>query len=499
MQRSCGYRQYKQDCKAKIRKTDRMTGGLTVEETVSAEKLWIQTVQAGLKERTSFSQLVSQLGLVESEGVLYCKGRLGESDLSLEAQHPIVLDNKHQYTNLLIKQCHEKAYHSGVRATLAEVRSMYWIPKGRQTVKKVVSKCVVCKKLEGKAFSAPPSTDLPSFRVEQAKPFSTIGVDFAGPLFVRKEGNQTEKVYIALFTCNSTRAVHLDLVEDMSASTFLRCFRKFVARKGTPALVVSDNAKTFKASAKYLRKLYSDPQVRNYLDTNRIRWRFNLDRSPWWGGFFERLVGSVKRPLRKVLGNARLTHDELLTVLLEIESTLNSRPLTYEYDEIGGEMLTPSHLIFGFRLSSLPDVIPSEEEESVPSANKRFHYLSKVRDHFWNRWRREYLTDLREYHRGKCESQVRTVSIGDVVTVFEENVKRGLWKIGKVEEVIWGRDGVVRGAKVKVMTKGKPVLLNRPVQKLYPLEVRTETLKPPVGAEQDDNKTGGRSMEGRQW
>ena len=228
---------------------------------------------------SSFSQLVTQLGLVESEGVLYCKGRLGESDLSLEAQHPIVLDNKHQYTNLLIKQCHEKAYHSGVRATLAEVRSMYWIPKGRQTVKKVVSKCVVCKKLEGKAFSAPPSTDLPSFRVKQAKPFSTIGVDFAGPLFVRKEGNQTEKVYIALFTCSSTRAVHLDLVED----------------------------------------------------------------------------------------------------------------------------------------------------------------------------------------------------------------------------VIRGRDGMVRGAKVKVMTKGKPVLLNRPVQKLYPLEVRTETLKPPVGAEQDDNKTGGRSMEGRQW
>ena len=89
-------------------------------------------------------------------------------------------------------------------------------------------------------------------------------------------------------------------------------------------------------------------------------------------------------------------------------------------------------------LPSHADVIPSEEEESVPSANKRFHYLSKVRDHFWNRWRREYLTDLREYHRGKCESQVRTVSIGDVVIVFEENVTRGLWKIGKVEEVIRG-------------------------------------------------------------
>ena len=208
---------------------------------------------------------------------MYCKGRL-VSDLSLEAHHSIVLDSKHQYTSLLIKQCHERVHHSGVRGTFAEVRSRYWIPKDRQTVKKVVSKCVVCKKLEGKAFGAPPSTDLPSFRVKQANPFSTIGVDFSGPLFVKKERRQIEKVYITLFTCSVTRAVHLDLVEDMSAPTFLRCFRKFVARKGTPALVVSDNAKTFKASAKYLKKLYSDSQVRDYFDTNRIRWRFNLDR-----------------------------------------------------------------------------------------------------------------------------------------------------------------------------------------------------------------------------
>ena len=363
---------FAQNCKARIRREGRVTGGLTVEEILSAERSWVQTVQAGLKERTSFSQLVNQLGLVEIEGVLYCKGRLGASDLLLEARHPILLDNKHHYTSLLIEQCHQKVHHSGVRATLAEIRSMYWIPKGRKTVKRVVSKCTVCKKLEDKAFSAPPGTDLLSFRVKEATPFSTVGVDFASPLFIRKEGKQMEKVYIVLYTCSATRAVHVDLVEDMSAPVFLRSFRKFVARRGTPALVVSDNAKTFKASAKFFRKLYSDPQVRSYFDTSRIRWRFNLDRSPWWGGFFERLAGSVKRPFRKVLENARLNFHELLTVLLEIESTLNSCPLTYEYDEIEGEMLTPSHLIFRFRLSSLPDVIPSEEEECVPSETKDF-------------------------------------------------------------------------------------------------------------------------------
>ena len=193
-------------------------------------------------------------------------------------------------------------------------------------------------------------------------------------------------------------------------------------------------------------------------------------------------MGSVKRPLRKVLGNARLNFHELLTVLLEIENTLNIRPLTDEYDEIGGEMLTTSHLIFGFRLSSLPDVIPSEEEECASSANKRFQ-----------------LTDLREYHKGKYEGQLRTVSVGDVVIVYEENVKWVFWKIGKVEEVIRGRDGAVRGAKVQVITKGKLVVINRPVQKLHSLEVKAKTLKPSLGEEQEVNKSGGRSIKGRQW
>ena len=164
-----------------------------------------------------------------------------------------------------------------------------------------------------------------------------------------------------------------------------------------------------------------------------------------------------------------------------------------------GEMLTSSHLIFGFRLSSLPDVISSEEQECVLSANKRFHYLSKVRDHFWNRWSREYLTHLGEYHKGKNKCQLRTVSVGYVVIVHEENVRRGLWKIWKVEEIIRGRDDVIRGGKVGVITKGKPVLLNRPVQKLYPLKVRAGTLDLSLDPKQNDNKTGGRSTKGRKW
>ena len=209
-------------------------------------------------------------------------------------------------------------------------------------------KCVTCKRLEGKSYGRASRADLPEFRVRQAAPFSQVGIDLAGPLFVKQDqgGNCFSKVYIALFSCCVTRAIHLQLVCNLSAETFLRCLRRFAARRGVPNLIVSNNAKTFKATEKALRKLYNQTRVKSELETKRITWRFNLERAPWWGGFFERMVRSVKRYLRKVLGNAKLTLDELNTVLVEVEGTLNSRPLTDAFEEFEGEVLTPSYLIW---------------------------------------------------------------------------------------------------------------------------------------------------------
>ena len=138
---------------------------------------------------------------------------------------------------------------------------------------------------------------------------------------MKSKNGQMGKVYITLFTCCVTRAVHLELVDDLSVETFKRCLRRFIARRGMPVLMVSDNVKTFKGTEKALRRLFRDPQVRDEMQNHRIEWRFNLERAPWWGGFFERMIGSVKSCLRKVLGNARLTFDELLTVLIEVEAT----------------------------------------------------------------------------------------------------------------------------------------------------------------------------------
>ena len=181
------------------------------------------------------------------------------------------------------------------------------------------------------------------------------------------------------------------------------------------------------------------------------------------------MIGTVKRALRKILGKAKLTYDELLTNLIEIEGTINSRPLTYEYDEVGVEVLTPSHLIFGYRLQSMPDDVvrvDNVEAHEVNGHRKRYRFLGRLREHFWSRWRREYLADLRQYHKGKKRTSDVAVDLGDVVLVFDERVKRGFWKVAVVERLIKGKDGVVRGAMVKMVENGRTKVLNRPVQKL---------------------------------
>ena len=449
------------------------SGRLSKEELVEAERKWLKTTQADLQRQGNFQQLKNDLGLVENEGVLRCFGRLVNSDLDFVARRPIILPRNHAYTTMVINDCHERVMHGGVRATLAEARSKYWIPKGWQCVKKILSKCAICKRHEGQAYNAPQTAALPDFRVTQAPAFSKVGVDFAGPLYVKATAGGMRKVYIAFFSCCVTRAIHLELVEDLTAEAFRQALRRFAARRGTPTLIVSDNAKTFQSMEKPLINLFKHPEVACELDRKRIEWRFNLERAPWWGGLFERMVGSVKACLRKVLGNVRLSFDELLTVLVEVEGTLNSRPLTYEYSEAGNEVLTPSHLIYGRRIQSLPDEIAEEPEENESGCYERFRYLTERLAHFWKRWRNEYLVSLREFHRTKSGRVVKQVQVGDVVTVFEENKKRGEWKLAVVESLITGKDRVVRGANVRVIAKGKPVRMARPVQKLYPVEVRS--------------------------
>ena len=461
--------------KHKKEKRELKKGSLEVEEIKEIERLWIQDAQKVLKEGVNFEKTRVHLGIIERNGVLVCQGRLENSDLDMESKYPIILPKEHKLAQLIVLDCHEKVHHLKVRATLAELRSRFWITRGRQFVKKILKPCFRCRYLEGKSFNAPATAALPDFRVTEAPPFSTTGVDFAGPLFVKAKSGEMVKSYICLFSCFITRAVHLELVSDLATATFVNCLRRFCARKGTPVRIVSDNAKTFKATSRLLHEILSAAKVADLLVSKRITWRFNLDRSPWWGGAFERMVGSVKRCLRKVLGNARLTQDEMNTVLAEVEATLNSRPLTYQHEEFDAQVLTPSHLLVGRRISPLSNDVNDDldfDEEVNFSLSKRFAYLTKKLSHFWKRWHTEYLSGLRETHKLK-QAEPNAICKGDIVIVQDENnPRRNTWKIAIVEELVKGQDGETRGAKVrKASRKGKPEILNRPLQKLYPLEI----------------------------
>ena len=466
-------KRFVENLKAKKEGKNLNVESLNAKEITSAEKLWIKDVQSTLTQSSSFKKTQNHLGIVEMEGILVCMGRLERSDLSSEAKYPIYLPKDHRFTELIVEDCHLRVFHCMVKATLAELRSRFWVSKGRQFVKKVLKCCFVCRKHEAKPFHSPPTAALPEYRVTQAAPFSNVGIDFAGPLYVKEKRGELRKVYICLFVCCVTRALHLELAQDLSAPTFLNCLRRFCARRGTPGIINSDNAKTFKSSSKLLKKFFNDQSVKDFLESRRLQWKFNIELSPWEGGHYERMVRSVKRCLRKVLGNARISFDELNTVLAEVECILNSRPLSYMSDEVDGEVLTPSHLLVGRRLLTLPTGVETnlklDDSDKEYALSKRFLHLTRLLSHFWNRWRREYLTDLRETHKLNNNKSV-DISPGDVVLVHEDYTKRAQWKVAIVEELIRGKDNEVRGARIRKAGKGKNEFLNRPVQKLIPLE-----------------------------
>ena len=206
------------------------------------------------------------------------------------------------------------------------------------------------------------------------------------------------------------------------------------------------------------------------------------------------MVGSVKRVLRKVLRNARLDFDEIHTFVVETEGILNSGPLTYFYeggDNDNAEILTPSHLILGIRLSPFADHINFKDLDSDDeiSFGKRFVYLIKVLSHFWARWRKEYICDHLEMHTSLGHG-VDQVQVGDLVMISEDKVKQSEWKMGKVHKIIVCKDGRVRGAVLHYIAKGRHELLSRPLCKLYPLEVTSDRV--------DEERQGSSESNGRE-
>ena len=201
-----------------------------------------------------------------------CQGRIANAEtVSYSTKFPILLPSDHHLTKLYVLNAHVRVLHDGVKATLTELRSRIWLVKGRSTVKKILRECVVCKKYEGQHYRIPPPPPLPSFRVQEAPPFSHTGVDFAGPLYIKQPESKQAKVWIALYTCCVTRAVHLDLVPNMTTTAFLRSFKRFSARRGLPVSMISDNGRTFEAAAKEIESVFTSREVEHFLGQRRIK------------------------------------------------------------------------------------------------------------------------------------------------------------------------------------------------------------------------------------
>ena len=463
------------------------TGPLTPSELYQAKMHWIKNCQQQVywKEITNLSSspsatnrlpLVRQLRLfLDKNGYIRCGGRIHNAPISQLAKFPYLLPPKHPLTSLIVISIHVKLFHAGTNSTLTAIRQTYWIPTARQYIKTLLRHCTVCRRHCGKPYAVPDPAPLPESRTCDVAPFTITGVDFTGALYVQHNSGE-EKVYICLFTCATTRAVHLEVVTDLSTETFLLAFRRFVGRKSLPQIAISDNGSAYLSAAEELRMLLESKDLKESLNRHGVSWKFIPKRAPWYGGFWERLIGMTKMALKKVLGRAHITLVMLETMIVEIEALLNDRPLTYVSSDIqDSEPLTPAHLLYGRKIVTLPYEHIEDDELKDPTLGKESHVKRQAKlqaltlRHFRARWKHEYLTSLREYHRASGNNQQR-IKVGDIVLIHDD-IPRINWKLAVIEGLIIGNDGLVRAANIRTVN-GRT---NRPIAKLYPLEVTAPT------------------------
>ena len=400
---------------------------------------------------------------LDDDGLLKCHGRL--RSLQTESK-PIFLPPGSPLLELFVRAKHEKCMHGSPAMTLACLRQEAWIPRARRLVRNIVNHCPGCKRWRSKPFMLPKMPPYPIARTEESKPFTHIGVDYFGPIYVRSN-REMKKRWVALFTCMATRAIHLELAEDLSAETFLQVFRRFVARRGMPSTIISDNVTNFVLTKKTLALL------KEKLSRQEIRWSLITQRAPWQGGFYERLIGVTKDTLRRAVANKRLTEQHFITLLVECEAIVNSRPLTY-LDNDSLEYIRPIDFLLP---KSEVSIDPGHDKESgdfqFSSAEKVLEKWRTSQDSlrkFWSFWKDAYVTSLRERyqltHRVSRAKEERTPRVGEVVLIKSEVEPRGKWKLGRVIKLQGGNG--IRTAEVEI-SNHQTIL--RPINHLYPLEI----------------------------
>lgn len=409
---------------------------------------------------------------LDKNQLLRAGGRLQNSQIPEQHRHPYILNPKSPLSRLIIIHYHRKMLHTGTQSLLAFIRWKYWIISAKVLVKQVLSKCTLCFKYNPKPIQQLMG-HLPSERVNPSRPFSTVGVDYAGPFLSRDRNPKSKinyKIYIAVFVCFATKAVHLELVSDLTSDAFLNCFKRFIARRGKCSHLYSDNGTNFVGAKNELKSFQQQlisqfPQVQAWAVTEGITWQFIPPRSPHHGGLWESAVKSMKNLLIKTIGKHILTFEEFYTVLTQVEACLNSRPISPLSNDPNDLLpLTPGHFLIGSPLLTTAE--PQLTDLPTNTLN-RYQLLTQLLQGFWKRWANEYLNSLQVRTKWFRAHQA-PVQVGDLVILKEDLLHPLKWKLGRVSQLHTGADGLIRVVSVKTESG----ITTRSVQKLcrVPLE-----------------------------
>lgn len=406
----------------------------------------------GKTQATSKKNLLGLNPFLDSQGILRVGGRLQLSKFDYSKKHPVLLSSKHTLTKLIFKYEHIRLMHAGPLLLLSSIREHYWPLSGRNLARKIVHDCVRCYRTNPKQTN-PLMGVLPSQRVQPMPAFHISGIDYIGPFLIKDKkgrGSKTSKCYISLFICFVTKAIHLEAVTNLTTEAFIAAFRRFTSRRGKPHTVYSDNGKNFVGAQSELQSLgeflsKNEQSLSDCLATESINWKFIPAYSPHFGGLWEAGVKSSKFHLKRVMSNAMLTFEEFYTTLTQIEAILNSRPLTpLSPDPNDYNALTPAHFLIGRQITSLPDPSLIHIKESRLS---RFQRVQQLQHHFWERWTKEYVSELQT--RTKWKTNQLQLQAGTLVVVKQDNVPPLQWLLGRIVQIHPGPDGIARVASIK--------------------------------------------------
>ena len=467
---------------------DKSNGLSTVEEREDAERLIIKDLQRqtypeelNLLKKGSRLPLHNEMhrldAFLDNDGVIKVGGRLGDSNLPHAAKHPAIIPKEHHVTKMIIVHCHEKAKHQGKGMTINEIRSKgYWISGIGRAVASHLRQCVMCRKLR-RHTEEQRMADLPPERLDPSPPFTYCGMDCFGPFYTKK-GRRVCKRYGLLFTCFSSRAIHIEMLEDMSTDSFINGLRCFIAIRGAVRQIKSDQGSNFLGAKNELKEALKEVDIDKlaiFLSENQCDFIMNAPGSSHVGGVWERQIRTVRSVLNSTLSLSpgNLDDASLRAFFYEAMTIVNSRPLTVENlnDPNSLEPLTPNQLLTMKSTPALPP--PGKFIREDMYARKRWRHVQYLAEQFWSRWRKEYLSNIAI--RQRWHTPKRNLQKGDVVMMKNDDLPRNEWRLGRVSETTVDRDGLVRRVKIclgdrKLGKKGerltKQSVLERPVQKL---------------------------------